>query len=119
MSAAGPGREADWRGRGSPRMMGPVIRTTPFHERLSQLNSQGLYTHWQGFLSPLRYSTAPKHEYFAVRNSVGVFDTSPLFKYAVRGPTPSGSWPVSWCATSGGAPRAGRSTRSGATTAAS
>ena len=24
---------------------------------------------------------APKHEYFAVRNSVGVFDTSPLFKY--------------------------------------
>lgn len=66
--------------------MGPVIRTTPFHERLSQLNNQGLYTHWQGFLSPLRYSTAPKHEYFAVRNGVGVFDTSPLFKYAVRGP---------------------------------
>ncbi len=63
-----------------------MIRTTPFHERLSALNSQGLYTHWQGFLSPLRYSTAPKHEYFAVRNSVGVFDTSPLFKYAVRGP---------------------------------
>ncbi len=63
-----------------------MIRTTPFHERLSELNSQGLFTHWQGFLSPLRYSAAPKHEYFAVRNSVGVFDTSPLFKYAVRGP---------------------------------
>ncbi|QIG44432.1 aminomethyl transferase family protein [Nocardioides anomalus] len=61
------------------------MRTTPFHARLSELNDQGLYTHWQGTLSPLRYTHAPKHEYFAVRNGVGVFDTSPLFKYAVRG----------------------------------
>ncbi len=63
-----------------------MIRTTPFHPRLSQLNTQGLYTHWQGHLSALRYTHAPKHEYFAVRNSVGVFDTSPLFKYRVTGP---------------------------------
>ena len=62
------------------------MRTTPFHPRLSELNDQGLYTHWQGTLSPLRYTHAPKHEYFAVRNSVGVFDTSPLYKYAVTGP---------------------------------
>ncbi len=62
------------------------VRTTPFHPRLSELDDQGLYTHWQGTLSPLRYSHAPKHEYFAVRNSVGVFDTSPLYKYAVTGP---------------------------------
>jgi aminomethyltransferase len=63
-----------------------MIRTTPFHPRLSELNTQGLYTHWQGHLSALRYSHAPKHEYFAVRNSVGVFDTSPLFKYRIQGP---------------------------------
>lgn len=63
-----------------------MIRTTPFHARLSELNDQHLYTHWQGTLSPMRYSHAPKHEYFAVRNGVGVFDTSPLYKYAVRGP---------------------------------
>ncbi len=62
-----------------------MIRTTPFHQRLSELNTQGLYTHWQGHLSALRYSDAPKHEYFAVRNSVGVFDTSPLFKYRIHG----------------------------------
>jgi aminomethyltransferase len=62
------------------------VRTTPFHPRLSELDDQGLYTHWQGTLSPLRYSHAPKHEYFAVRNSVGVFDTSPLYKYAITGP---------------------------------
>src|SRR5690242_14856551 len=63
-----------------------MIRTTPFHARLQELDTQGLYTHWQGFLSPLRYTHAPKHEYFAVRNSVGVFDTSPLFKYRLTGP---------------------------------
>lgn len=63
-----------------------AVRTTPFHARLSELNDQELYTHWQGTLSPLRYTHAPKHEYFAVRNSVGVFDTSPLFKYRVTGP---------------------------------
>jgi aminomethyltransferase len=63
-----------------------MIRTTPFHPRLSELNTQSLYTHWQGHLSPLRYTHAPKHEYFAVRNSVGVFDTSPLFKYRITGP---------------------------------
>ena len=63
-----------------------MIRTTPFHPRLSELNTQGLYTHWQGHLSPLRYTHAPKHEYFAVRNTVGVFDTSPLFKYRITGP---------------------------------
>jgi aminomethyltransferase len=62
-----------------------VITTTPFHPRLSELNATGLYTHWQGQLSALRYSHAPKHEYFAVRNSVGVFDTSPLYKYWIRG----------------------------------
>lgn len=63
-----------------------MIRTTPFHPRLSQLNTQGLYTHWQGHLSALRYTHALKHEYFAVRNGVGIFDTSPLFKYRVSGP---------------------------------
>src|SRR3954462_6368816 len=62
------------------------MRTTPFHQRLSELNTQGLYTHWQGHLSALRYTHAPKHEYFAVRNGVGLFDTSPLFKYRIYGP---------------------------------
>jgi aminomethyltransferase len=62
-----------------------MVRTTPFHARLSELNTTGLYTHWSGHLSALRYTHAPKHEYFAVRNSVGIFDTSQLYKYWVRG----------------------------------
>ena len=52
-----------------------MIRTTPFHERLTELNDQQLYTHWSGYLSALRFSHAPKHEYFAVRNSAGEIRT--------------------------------------------
>jgi aminomethyltransferase len=62
-----------------------VIRHTPFHPRLSQLNGSGLYTHWQGYLSPLRYGDSAKHEYFAIRNSAGFFDGSPLYKYIMQG----------------------------------
>jgi glycine cleavage system T protein (aminomethyltransferase) len=62
-----------------------MIRTTPFHSRLSELNTTGLWTHWSGYLSALKYDMSPKHEYFAVRNSAGFFDTSPLFKYWIRG----------------------------------
>ncbi len=62
-----------------------MIKTTPFHDRLSQLNESGLWSHWSGYLSALKYDMSPKHEYFAVRNSAGFFDTSPLFKYWIRG----------------------------------
>lgn len=63
-----------------------MYNKSPFHEVLRKLNDQELYSHWQGTLSPLRYSHAAKNEYFAVRNAVGVFDTSPLYKYVVQGP---------------------------------
>jgi len=62
-----------------------MIRTTPFYERLSELNATGLWGHWSGYLSALRYDMSAKHEYFAVRNSAGFFDTSPLYKYWIRG----------------------------------
>ena len=63
-----------------------MVLTTPFHPRLSELNTTGLYGHWSGYLSALRYDTSAKHEYFGIRNSAGVFDTSPLYKYWIRGP---------------------------------
>jgi aminomethyltransferase len=63
-----------------------MMKTTPFHPRLSELNQTGLYGHWAGYLSALRYDLAAKHEYFAVRNSAGYFDTSPLYKYRITGP---------------------------------
>jgi aminomethyltransferase len=62
-----------------------MIKTTPFHERLSELNTTGLYSHWSGYLSALRYDTSAKHEYFGIRNSAGYFDTSPLYKHWIRG----------------------------------
>ncbi len=62
-----------------------MIKTTPFHERLSELNTTGLYWHWSGYLSALRYDTSAKHEYFGIRNSAGFFDTSPLYKHWIRG----------------------------------
>lgn len=63
-----------------------MIRTTPFHERLSALNETGLWEHWAGHLVATKYQLAEKAEYFAVRNSAAIFDTSPLFKYRIHGP---------------------------------
>jgi aminomethyltransferase len=62
-----------------------MTRTTPFYPRLNELNQTGLYGHWAGYLSALRYDLSAKHEYFAVRNSAGFFDTSPLYKYRITG----------------------------------
>jgi aminomethyltransferase len=62
-----------------------MIKTTPFHERLDRLNTTHRWGHWSGYLSALKYDMSPKHEYFAVRNSAGYFDTSPLYKYRIVG----------------------------------
>jgi aminomethyltransferase len=63
-----------------------MIRTTPFHERTSKLNETGLWSHWSGHLAADRYQMSDKFEYFAVRNSAGIFDSSPLYKYRIHGP---------------------------------
>ena len=62
-----------------------MIRTTPFHERTSALNETGLWQHWSGHVVVTRYQASDKFEYFAVRNSAGIFDTSPLYKYRIAG----------------------------------
>jgi glycine cleavage system aminomethyltransferase T len=62
-----------------------MIRTTPFHERTSALNETGLWEHWSNHLAAVRYQASEKFEYFAVRNSAGLFDSSPLYKYRITG----------------------------------
>jgi aminomethyltransferase len=62
-----------------------MIRTTPFHKRTNALNETGLWSHWSGQLAAHRYQISDKFEYFAVRNAAGVFDSSPLYKYRIRG----------------------------------
>jgi aminomethyltransferase len=63
-----------------------VVRTSPFHQRTSALNETGLWEHWSNCLAATRYQMSDKFEYFAIRNAAGLFDSSPLFKYRIRGP---------------------------------
>lgn len=62
-----------------------MILRTPFHERLSELNETGLWGHWSGYPSAQRFGMSAKHEYFAIRNSAGFFDSSPLYKVRITG----------------------------------
>lgn len=62
------------------------MRRTPFHERTNILNRTQLWSHWAGYLSAVRYDHSAAVEYFATRNAVALFDTSPLFKYRISGP---------------------------------
>lgn len=63
-----------------------MIRQTPFHARTSEANKTGLWSHWAGYLAADRYQMSDKFEYFAIRNSAALFDTSPLYKYRLIGP---------------------------------
>lgn len=62
-----------------------MLRTTPFHPRLAELSQTQAWGNWAGYLSAVRFDLSSKHEYFGVRNAAGVFDTSPLHKYWIRG----------------------------------
>ena len=61
-------------------------KTTPFHERLLPLNQTGIWKNWSGYLVAPRYQYSETEEYYAVRNSVAVLDTTPLYKYRIKGP---------------------------------
>jgi aminomethyltransferase len=63
-----------------------MIHTTPFHDRTSAANISGLWEHWSGYLVAQKYQLSEKFEYFAIRNSAGLFDSSPLYKYRIHGP---------------------------------
>lgn len=60
-------------------------RTTPFHSRVGRLNQTGIWKHWSGYLVAPQYHFSLNHEYYAIRNSVALLDTSPLFKYRFSG----------------------------------
>lgn len=62
-----------------------MISTTPFHPRVEAANETGLWSHWSGYLVAEKYQLSEKFEYFAIRNAVGVFDSSPLYKYRFTG----------------------------------
>jgi aminomethyltransferase len=58
---------------------------SPFHERMAALNETWKYKEWAGIISPCRYIENHVYEYTAFRQSAGLLDVSPLYKYEVRG----------------------------------
>ena len=58
---------------------------TPFHTRCAAACEVNLWEDWKGYTTPQVF-TEVDMEYFAVRNSTGVFDLSPMTKYRITGP---------------------------------
>lgn len=63
-----------------------MIRQSPFHERVAAANQTWLWSHWSGHLVVDKYQMSEKFEYVSIRNAVGIFDSSPLYKYRIVGP---------------------------------
>lgn len=59
---------------------------TPFFERTSALCTSMKYKEWAGYYAVCSYDTIHDPEYYAFRNSAGLLDVTPLFKYRVKGP---------------------------------
>ncbi|MGI9248170.1 MAG: aminomethyltransferase family protein [Woeseiaceae bacterium] len=58
---------------------------TPFHSRTSELCTSLFYKDWAGYYTVCSYDTCHEREYYALRNTAGLIDVSPLFKYDVYG----------------------------------
>lgn len=62
-----------------------MVKKTPFFARTAPLNETMLWEHWAGYVVAQKYQYSELFEYYAVRNSAGLFDSSPLFKYQIKG----------------------------------
>ena len=62
---------------------------TPFFPRTSELCESRKWKEWAGYFAVSSYRTIHDTEYFAFRNSAGLLDITPLFKYKVDGPDAS------------------------------
>ncbi len=58
---------------------------SPFHERTSALNKAQKWKEWGGYFAAEKYQFNHDQEYYAFRESAGLLDVSPLFKYEIRG----------------------------------
>lgn len=59
---------------------------SPFHARTSALCTSFRWKDWAGYAAVCSYDTTHDREYFAFRESAGLLDVTPLFKYEVHGP---------------------------------
>ena len=58
---------------------------TPFHSRTAPLCASQNWRTWSGYFAASSYDIVHDYEYHAIRNSAGLIDVSPLFKYEVSG----------------------------------
>jgi aminomethyltransferase len=58
---------------------------TPFHARLTALDTLNTWHDWKGYTTPDELYCA-ETEYFAIRNATAVFDITPMTKYRITGP---------------------------------
>tara|TARA_Y100000741_G_scaffold93137_1_gene69131 strand:- start:86 stop:1324 length:1239 start_codon:yes stop_codon:yes gene_type:complete len=61
------------------------MKTSPFFERTSKLNTSQEWKRWGGYLSATKYDLNHDNEYFAIRTKAGLLDISPLYKYRIAG----------------------------------
>ena len=61
------------------------VYPSPFHSRQQEANKLKVWSRWADYLSVPAYY-CPSLEYFAARNSCGVFDLTPMVKHRVSGP---------------------------------
>lgn len=66
-------------------MIEPILQKTPFHEILAPLNRAEEWERWQGYATATRFYNEGQ-EYAAIRNSVTVYDITPMLKYHIEGP---------------------------------
>ena len=59
---------------------------TPFFPRTAELCKSMNWKEWAGYYAVSSYLTHHDAEYFAFRNSAGLLDITPLFKYKITGP---------------------------------
>lgn len=60
-------------------------RKSPFHARQAEIDRLNRWHEWKGYSSADAFYS-PELEYFAIRNSTGVFDLTPMTKYRITGP---------------------------------
>lgn len=58
---------------------------TPFNSRTATLCVSQNWRTWSGYFVASSYEVVHDYEYHAIRNSAGLIDVSPLYKYDVRG----------------------------------
>src|SRR5574341_2697401 len=58
---------------------------TPFHSRTAALCVSQNWRTWSGYLVASSYDVMHDYEYHAIRNTAGLIDVSPLYKYDIRG----------------------------------